>query len=43
MDSSVFFLGLKQTGLEADHPVTTISKVKETWIYISTPPYVFMS
>jgi hypothetical protein len=28
---------------EADHPVPTIADVKETWIYKSTPLYVFMT
>jgi hypothetical protein len=28
--------------IEADHPPTS-AEVKNTWIYISTPPYVFMA
>jgi hypothetical protein len=27
---------------EADHSLQTSAEVKETWIYTSTPPYVFM-
>jgi hypothetical protein len=28
---------------EADHPPQTSAEVKKTWIYTSTPPYVFMA
>jgi hypothetical protein len=35
--------GVKQLGLEADHSLPTSVKVKKTWIYTSTPPYVFMA
>jgi hypothetical protein len=30
-------------GREADHAPVTISEVKNTWIFKSTPPYVFMA
>jgi hypothetical protein len=33
----------KQSGREADHSPPTSAEVKKTWIYTSTPPYVFMS
>jgi hypothetical protein len=34
---------VKRPGREADHSPTTSAYVKKTWIYISTPPYVFMA
>jgi hypothetical protein len=30
-------------GREADHSPPTTAEVKNTWIYISSPPYVFMA
>jgi hypothetical protein len=33
--------GIKQSGLEADHSPPTSAEVKKTWVYTSTPPYVF--
>jgi hypothetical protein len=33
----------KAAGREADHPGPTSAKVKNTWIYASTPPYVIMA
>jgi hypothetical protein len=36
------FPGVKQQRCEADHSPPTIAEVKETWVYISTPPYAFM-
>jgi hypothetical protein len=30
-------------GGEADHLPPTCAKVKNTWIYTSTPPYTFMA
>jgi hypothetical protein len=35
--------GLKRRGREADHSPPTSAEVKKTWIYTSTPPYVFMA
>jgi hypothetical protein len=37
-----FSLGVKRPGLEADRSPSANVKVKKTWDYISTPPYVFM-
>jgi hypothetical protein len=31
------------TAREADHSTPTSAEVKKTWIYTSTPPYVFMA
>jgi hypothetical protein len=39
----LFCRGLKQPGREADHSPLTSAKVKKTWMYTSTPPYVFMA
>jgi hypothetical protein len=36
-------LGVKRPGREADHSPPTSAEVKKTWIYTSTPPYVFMA
>jgi hypothetical protein len=33
---------VKRSGREADHSPTTSAEVKKTWVYTSTPPYVFM-
>jgi hypothetical protein len=42
MGIGVFFsLGTKEPGYEADHSPSTNAEVKKTWIYTSTPPYVF--
>jgi hypothetical protein len=38
-----FSLEVKQPGPEADHSSLTIAEVKITWMYASTPPYVFMA
>jgi hypothetical protein len=35
--------GVKRLGHETDLSLPTSAKVKTTWIYISTPPYVFMA
>jgi hypothetical protein len=35
--------GVKWPGREADHSAPTSAEVKTTWIYTSTPPYVFMA
>jgi hypothetical protein len=34
---------VKRPGREADHSPPASAKVKKTWIYTSTPPYVFMA
>jgi hypothetical protein len=34
---------VKRMGREADHWSPTSTKVKKTWIYISTPPYAFIA
>jgi hypothetical protein len=34
--------GVKRPGREADHSPPTSAEVNKTWIYTSTPPYVFM-
>jgi hypothetical protein len=34
---------MKRPGHEADHSLPTSAEVKKTWIYTSTPPYVFMT
>jgi hypothetical protein len=36
-------MGVKQPGREADHPPPTCAEVRNTWIYTSTPPHVFMA
>jgi hypothetical protein len=38
-----FSPGVKRQGREADHSPPTNAEVKKTWIYTSTPPYVFMA
>jgi hypothetical protein len=35
--------GVKRPGREAYHSPPTSAEVKKTWIYTSTPPYVFMA
>jgi hypothetical protein len=35
--------GVKRPGREADHSPPTSAEVKKTWVYTSTPPYVFMA
>jgi hypothetical protein len=37
------FPGVMRQGREADHSPPTSAEVKKTWIYTSTPPYVFMA
>jgi hypothetical protein len=34
-------LGVKQPGRETDHSSPASTQVKKTWVYTSTPPYVF--
>jgi hypothetical protein len=36
-------LGVKRPGREADHSPPTRAEIKKTWVYTSTPPYVFMA
>jgi hypothetical protein len=36
------FPGVKRPGREVDHSPPSSAEVKNTWSYISTPPYVFM-
>jgi hypothetical protein len=35
--------GVKWLRREADHSPPTSAEVKKTWVYISTPPYIFMA
>jgi hypothetical protein len=35
--------GVQRQGREADHSPPASAEVKKTWIYTSTPPYVFMA
>jgi len=35
-------LGIKRLGREADHSLPSSAKVKNAWIYTSTPQYVCM-
>jgi hypothetical protein len=35
--------GVKRAGREADHPPPTSAEVNKTWVYTSTPPYVFVA
>jgi hypothetical protein len=39
----VLFPELKWPGRQSYHSPPTNVKIKNTWIYISTPPYVFMA
>jgi hypothetical protein len=36
------FPGVKRPGPEAEYSLTTKAEVKKTWIYTSTPSYVYM-
>jgi hypothetical protein len=38
-----FFRGVKRSGREADHSPPTSAKVKNMWMYTSTPPYAFIA
>jgi hypothetical protein len=42
MGTDSFFPGVKRPRPEADHLPPSSAEVKKTWIYTSTPPYVFM-
>jgi hypothetical protein len=35
--------GVKRPGREADYSPPANIQVKKTWVYTSTPPYVFMA
>jgi hypothetical protein len=35
--------GVKQLGHEADHSLPSNAEVKNIWILITTPPYIFMA
>jgi hypothetical protein len=37
------FPWVKRLEPEADHSTPTSAEVKKMWIYISTPPYAFMT
>jgi len=37
------FLGVNQLGHEVDHSPTSSTKVKNAWIYTSTPQYIFIA
>jgi hypothetical protein len=39
----LFPRGVKRQGRKADHSPPVSVEVKKTWIYTSTPPYVFMA
>jgi hypothetical protein len=41
--SGVLSQGAKRSGREGDNSPPTSAEVKKTWIYTSTPPYVFMT
>jgi hypothetical protein len=42
MGTGALFPGVERPVREADHSPPTIVEVKNTWIYTSTPQYVFM-
>jgi hypothetical protein len=37
------FPGVKRPAREADHSPPTSADVKKTWVYTSTPTYIFMA
>jgi hypothetical protein len=41
--TGAFTPGVDRPGLEADHSPPTSAKVKNMWMYTSTPPYAFMA
>jgi hypothetical protein len=43
MVTGAFSVGVKMARHEADHSPPTSFEVKKTWIYTSTPPYIFMA
>jgi hypothetical protein len=40
--SGALSLEVQRPGREADHSLPTTVEVKKTWVYTSTPPYVYM-
>jgi hypothetical protein len=42
-EGGAFSPSVKRPECEADHSPPTSAKVKETWIYTSTPPYIFIA
>jgi hypothetical protein len=42
MGTGGFFLGVKRSGLQADHSTAASAEVKKMWNYTSTPPYEFI-
>jgi hypothetical protein len=38
-----FSPAVKRPGPEADHSPPTSAEIKKTWVYTSTPPYIFMA
>jgi hypothetical protein len=42
MGTGGFLPGIKRPERETDHSIPTSAEVKNTWIYTSIPPYVFM-
>jgi hypothetical protein len=42
MGTRDFSTGVKRPGGEADYSPPTSAEFKETWIYTSPPPYVFL-
>jgi hypothetical protein len=43
MGTEVLSPRVKQPGREGDHSPPTSAEIKKTWLYTSTPPYVFMA
>jgi hypothetical protein len=43
VDTRALSLGIEVLGCEADHTPPTSAKVKKTWIYTFTSPYIFMA
>jgi hypothetical protein len=42
MGTRTLSLEVKQLGHEAEYSPPTRAKVKKTWLYTPTPPYIFM-
>jgi hypothetical protein len=42
LQPAAIFLEVEWQGHRTDHSLPTSAEVKITWIYSSTPPYVFM-
>jgi hypothetical protein len=43
MGTRVLSPGVKRQGREADHSSPTSGEIKKTWMYTSTPSYIFMA